>query len=233
MKADREEYPFLKSLIAISMIGLCIWAAQWQYQRGIDRHARNSFIQEQSEITTARPLSTLSTNFVEYEWRKVIVKGKFDPGQQILIKNRYFEGAYGFQVLTLFEDMESRKFWVDRGWVVAGATALTPPVITRVPGGVVEITGRLRLDSSLPRGAFFALPSGGEGALISKLNAQSFVQTENFYLDLASGSLPQLTPKVPAQLPELSDGPHMAYALQWIFFAGLVLYGRILIRRAR
>jgi hypothetical protein len=27
---------------------------------------------------------------------------------------------------------------------------------------------------------------------------------------------------VPARLPELSDGPHMAYALPWIFFAGLV-----------
>jgi cytochrome oxidase assembly protein ShyY1 len=32
-------------------------------------------------------------------------------------------------------------------------------------------------------------------------------------------------------LPELSDGPHMAYALQWIFFGGLVIYGRFLIRR--
>ena len=42
-----------------------------------------------------------------------------------------------------------------------------------------------------------------------------------------------LTPDVAAQLPELSDGPHMAYALQWIFFAGLVVYGRILIRRTR
>ncbi|MEN9857857.1 MAG: hypothetical protein RLZZ222_1004, partial [Actinomycetota bacterium] len=42
---------------------------------------------------------------------------------------------------------------------------------------------------------------------------------------------PGLTPAVPAELPELSDGPHMAYALQWVFFGGLVVYGRILIRR--
>jgi len=231
MRVNREEYAFLKSLVAIFMIALCIWAAQWQYQRGVDRHARNSMIEKQSAITTAAPLSTLTANLVENEWRKVTAQGKFDPKQQILLKNRYFEGAYGFEVLTLFEDMESRKFWVDRGWVVAGATARTPPIVTSVPTGVVEVTGRLRLDSSLPRGAFFALPSGGEGRLISKLNAQSLAQSENFYLDLISGSLPQLTPKVPAQLPELSDGPHMAYALQWIFFAGLVIYGRILIRR--
>ena len=45
------------------------------------------------------------------------------------------------------------------------------------------------------------------------------------------GSLPELTPEVPAELPELSDGPHLAYAVQWIIFAGLIGYGRILIRR--
>jgi hypothetical protein len=35
----------------------------------------------------------------------------------------------------------------------------------------------------------------------------------------------------PAELPTLSDGPHYAYSLQWLFFAGLVGYGRFLIRR--
>jgi surfeit locus 1 family protein len=94
------------------------------------------------------------------------------------------------------------------------------------------LSGRLRLDTSLPRGSFFALPTSG-GGLISKWNAQNEVATEGFYLDLLSGSNSELTPAVTAQLPELSDGPHMAYALQWVFFAGLVGYGRILIRRAR
>ena len=66
---------------------------------------------------------------------------------------------------------------------------------------------------------------------VSKANAQSGSSTENFYIDLLSGTDAMLTPEVPAQLPELSDGPHMAYALQWVFFGGLVLYGRFLIRR--
>lgn len=135
-------------------------------------------------------------------------------------------------MLTLFKSNANKSFWVDRGWVQAGATATTPPVVTEVPTSQVSITGRLRLDSSLPRGSFFALPGKGEG-LVSELNAQSQLNTEKFYIDLLSGSVPSLTPDVTAQLPELSDGPHMAYALQWIFFAGLVIYGRILIRRTR
>ena len=70
-----------------------------------------------------------------------------------------------------------------------------------------------------------------DGELISKLNAQSGSASEDYYLDLISGSLPSLTPSAPAEIPSLSDGPHLAYAVQWILFAGLVVYGRYLIRK--
>ena len=227
----REHYFFLKSLVALALICLCLIAAQWQYHRGIDRHARNSMI----EANIAAPIITLTSaasDLVKNEWRTVSATGSFDAGQTILLRNRYFEGKYGFEFLTLFETSSGAKFWVDRGWLVAGKDALTAPVISATPAGQVEVSGRLRLDSSLPRGSFFALPASGTG-LISKWNAQNEVATEGFYLDLLNGSTSELAPSVTAQLPELSDGPHMAYALQWVFFAGLVGYGRILIRRSR
>ena len=41
----REKYVFLKSLVALALICLCLIAAQWQYHRGVDRHARNSMIE--------------------------------------------------------------------------------------------------------------------------------------------------------------------------------------------
>lgn len=230
MRKVREPYAYLKSLVALALIFLCLVAAQWQYHRGVDRHARNSMIEKRialSEIPGSAAITPLAA-----EWRTVSILGKFDSTQQILLRNRYSEGVYGFEVLTLFTDQNQRKFWVDRGWVKAGANATTPPVITNVPEGVVTIKGRVRLDSSLPRGSFFALPANGSG-LISKLDAQSRLNTEDYYIDLLSGSVTSLTPAVPAQLPELSDGPHMAYAIQWVFFAGLVVYGRILIRRPR
>ena len=113
----------------------------------------------------------------------------------------------------------------------AGASATTRPELPAIPTGQVSITGRLRLDSSLPQGSFFAIPQGSKTGLIAKANAQSGKSSENFYIDLLNGSEPALTPAVSAQLPELSDGPHMAYALQWLFFAGLIGYGRFLIRR--
>ena len=229
---QREPWSLFKTLIALLLIILCLWAAQWQYQRGVDRHARNSMINENIAFSSLASLQNIALDPKKFEWRMVTTSGKFNPNEQILLRNRYSEGVYGYEVLTLFTSIDGKTFWVDRGWVKAGKTATTPPVVTSVPSQTVEITGRVRLDSSLPRGSFFAIPASGTG-LVGELNARSRIGTENYYLDLMSGSQPNLTPAVTAQLPELSDGPHMAYALQWVFFAGLIIYGRILIRRAR
>jgi len=226
----REKFFFLKSIVALALICLCLIAAQWQYHRGVDRHARNSLI----EANIAAPEMSLvaaTKDLKKNEWRIVRTSGRFDSNQTILLRNRYFEGKYGFEYLTLFVTPDGAKFWIDRGWLVAGKDALTAPIVPVTPNGMVELVGRLRLDTSLPQGSFFALPTSGDG-LVSKWNAQNAVETEPYYLDLQSGSWLSSI-KVPAQLPELSDGPHMAYALQWVFFAGLVGYGRILIRRSR
>lgn len=228
---EREPWTIFKTLIALALIILCLWAAQWQYQRGIDRHARNAVIENHIGLAPV-DLETVTKAPKQFEWQSVSTSGSFDASEQILLRNRYSEGKYGFEVLTLFTSVGNRRFWVDRGWVEAGATAMTPPKVSKPPQGQIQITGRLRLDSSLPRGSFFALPVNGTG-LVGELNAQSRLDTEEFYIDLLYGSDPTLTPEVSAQLPELSDGPHMAYALQWIFFAGLIIYGRILIRRTR
>ena len=227
----KEPWSFFKTIIALGLVLLCIWAANWQYTRGVDRHARNNVIEERIAQSPIE-LSARDADPVNNEWQSVSANGRFDSNQQILLRNRYSEGKYGYEVLTLFTSNSGEKFWVDRGWVQAGATATTPPEVTKVPEVDVSITGRFRLDSSLPRGSFFALPGDGQG-LVSELNAQSQLDTEKFYIDLLSGSDPSLTPAVPAQLPPLSDGPHMAYALQWLFFGGLIVYGRILIRRTR
>ena len=210
---------------------LCLWAAQWQYDRGVARHARNAMIESNSSRPVAK-LSSLLSAVDSHEWKPVTTNGTFDTSSQILLRNHYSEdGVYGFELLTRFTTTDGKSFWVDCGWVKAGEDATTRPELPDIPSGVVTITGRLRLDTSLPQGSFFAIPANKSEGLVSKANAQSGSSTENFYLDLLSGSQPSLTPAVPAPLPALSDGPHMAYALQWVFFGGLIVYGRYLIRR--
>lgn len=227
---EKEQYAFLKTLVAISLVLLCLWAAQWQYQRGVDRHARNVLIAEQSQLPPIE-FKNLLGNIADYEWRKISLKGSFDDKNQILLRNRYHDGMYGFEQLTLFV-FDERKIWVDRGWVKAGSDATVPPQLQPTNQGLISIDGRLRLDSSLPRGKFFAVANDSERNLVSQLDARKGIQTEKFYIDLISASDASMNPDVPVDLPELSDGPHMAYALQWLFFAGLVIYGRRLIRKS-
>lgn len=230
-KTTKESYSLLKSLIALALIALCLWAAQWQYDRGVARHARNAMIESNSSRPVAN-LSSLLSAVDLHEWKPATTTGTFDTSSQILLRNHYSEdGVYGFELLTRFTTTDGKSFWVDCGWVKAGEDATTRPELPVIPAGEVTITGRLRLDTSLPQGSFFAIPANKSDGLVSKANAQSGSSTENFYLDLLSGSQPSLTPAVPAPLPGLSDGPHMAYALQWVFFGGLVVYGRFLIRR--
>ena len=225
----KERYAFLKTLVALLLILLCLWAAQWQYHRGVDRHARNTLIIEQS-LLPAVELGELTGNIDSFEWRTISFQGVFDDKNQILLRNRYSEGVYGFEQLTLFV-FDQRKIWVDRGWIKAGSNATIPPQLQQTSDESVRITGRLRLDSSLPQGKFFAVANNAQRDLVSQLDARKGIQTENFYIDLISVSDPAMNPDVPVELPELSDGPHMAYALQWIFFAALVIYGRRLIRK--
>jgi cytochrome oxidase assembly protein ShyY1 len=225
----KERYAFLKTLIALLLVLLCLWAAQWQYHRGVDRHARNTLIVEQSRLPEVR-LSELTGNIDSFEWRKITIQGSFDDENQILLRNRYSEGVYGFEQLTLFE-FDAGKIWVDRGWIKAGSNATIPPQLQKTNENIVNITGRLRLDSSLPQGKFFAVSNNAQRDLVSQLDARKGIQTEDFYVDLISVSDTSMNPDVPVELPELRDGPHMAYALQWIFFAALTIYGRRLIRR--
>lgn len=225
----KERYAFLKTLVALLLILLCLWAAQWQYHRGVDRHARNTLIIEQS-LLPAVELGELTGNIDSFEWRTISIQGVFDDKNQILLRNRYSEGVYGFEQLTLFV-FDQRKIWVDRGWIKAGSNATIPPQLQQTNDESVRITGRLRLDSSLPQGKFFAVANNAQRDLVSQLDARKGIQTEDFYIDLISVSDTAMNPDVPVELPELSDGPHMAYALQWIFFAALVIYGRRLIRK--
>jgi cytochrome oxidase assembly protein ShyY1 len=232
--SKRESNSLFKSFIALLLIAGCLWAAQWQFHRGVDRSERNDQISARADLPSIT-IAEAKDDAPSYEWRAIEATGEFDSNRQILLRNRYFEGKYGFEVLTAFKEVGGDEFWVDRGWVQAGASATIAPELPSLPKGKVTIEGRLRLDRSLPQGKFFAIPTGGKGGLISEANAQSSNQNtginSSFYIDLLSGDQPELSPTVPAALPELSDGPHFAYALQWIIFGGLVIYGRFLIRR--
>lgn len=225
------------SLLTLFIIAGCAKAGFWQYHRGVVRHEANS----QVKANIALPVLTESefnlivkdsTALPKNQWRTVSVTGTFIPEHELLLRNRYIEGKYGFGVITLFKSNAGQSFWVDRGWIQAGKDAKTPPNVERTSTGQIEISARLRTNdlNNRVKGSFFALPSNGKTEL-QKWDSSQSVKTADFSLDLMQASNPLLTPQFPNPLPELTDGPHFAYALQWLLFAFLALFGRILIFR--
>lgn len=221
------------SLLAVIFVALCIQGARWQYDRHEVRHAKNELIRANIAKDSITEPALSSADLNEVVWRTINISGRFLPGTEILIRNRYHEGKYGFGVVTLFESTSGKKYWVDRGWVVAGKDALTPPSVKPVTNALISIEGRVRVENleSQIAGTVFAVPSADGNSQLARWNNEKSIVTEPFYFDLIEAPRTSFTPDVPASLPELSDGPHLAYSVQWILFAGLVLFGLYLVIR--
>lgn len=218
--------------LAIGLIFGCVQGALWQFDRYQVRHANNELVRKNAALPTINELALSQLNQEEIAFRKVTLQGSFVPTKEILIRNRYHEGKYGFGVLTLFVSNSGKSYWVDRGWVIAGKDATTPPLVQPVTDERVDITAFARVENleSQVRGSLIALP-GKASSQLQAWNSQQSISTEPVYLDLITASNQSFIPAVPTPLPELSDGPHLAYSFQWVLFIFLVIFAWYLVIR--
>jgi cytochrome oxidase assembly protein ShyY1 len=220
------------TLLSILLISLCLLAGQWQWNKGSTQTHQNDIIR--LNLAKSEPLSTISSiasnNELNFQWRKVSLVGKFVAQKQVLVRNRYFQGQYGFEVLQLFQS-DQGSIWINRGWVKAGENANTPPLIPAVNEKKSTVLARIRIEdlSKQLQGSFFAVP--GKSDPTSQLLSQQSGADFNFHLDLLSSSEPANAPLTTIELPDLTNGPHYAYAIQWLAFATLILFGRFLLFR--
>lgn len=231
MKRFFNPISLLQSFVALLLIAACLFAAQWQFSRGSNQSANNKIIAANIDLPSLNIEDVANLDPVANQWRKITLQGKFSMSNQELVRNRYYEGKFGFEVLTLFTTTNGENFWVDRGWVAAGPNAATPPDVEQVTGESVEISARIRSEnlSRQLQGSFFVTRATSvKPKSIAKLQG---IDANEYYLDLLGSSDGQVKPLTKIELPELSNGPHYAYGIQWLAFALLALIGRFLIFR--
>jgi cytochrome oxidase assembly protein ShyY1 len=228
-----------RKIIPATAVGLalffgCIQGALWQFERHKVRDASNQLIR--NNVANQVPLkegeiSLLSKS--EITWRQIQMRGNFLPDYELLARNRYHEGKYGFGVITLFQSEAGKLYWVDRGWVQAGKDASTAPRVEKVDLRFLTITARIRIESveSQISGSLFATPQSSGSSTLSTWNQEESIVSEPIYLTLISASDERFTPAVATALPSIGMGPHLAYTFQWIIFAGLVILAWVLIYR--
>jgi cytochrome oxidase assembly protein ShyY1 len=221
----------LQSFIALVLVAVCLFAAQWQFSRGASQSETNRIISANLDLPSLTMPDIENLDPVNNQWRKITLEGSFSQDKQELVRNRYYEGKFGFEVLTLFTASNGENFWVDRGWVAAGPNAATPPVVEPIASERLEITARIRSEnlSRQLQGSFFVTRASSEKP--ESITQLQGVEANAYYLDLLGSPDGKVKPLTEIELPELSNGPHYAYGVQWLAFALLAIIGRFLLFR--
>ncbi len=224
-------------LVAVLAFGLgCLGLGQWQFGRHQDKVLRNQRIDDNYASSPvalpevlAGPTTSLSPDRL---WRPVRLQGRYLVGDTVVVRNRPFHGAFGYEVLVPLQLADGTAVMVDRGWIPNGDKGSAPDSVPAAPTGPVELVARLRLgEPDLGRA-----PIPGQA---SSIDLTELAQRLHLTLYQAYGVLAQESPApspAPVLLarPDEDLGPHLAYAVQWWAFAlaGPVLFGRALDREA-
>lgn len=199
----------------------------WQLRRLHERQAYNALVTARLGAPAA-PLDEVRAAHADepdaVEFRRVRVQGAFLPAAQLLTAPRSFEGRPGQQVLSVLEPDDGPAVLVDRGWIPFDrATARPPPV----PAGDVRIEGVLR---AAEPGAI------GDATQVVRIVPRQIARRLGRplaagYVQLRSQRPTDPGGPRPTPLPELTEGSHRSYALQWFSFALIALIGYPLLLR--
>jgi cytochrome oxidase assembly protein ShyY1 len=222
----------LFSAVMLGLVVLMVNLALWQLRRLHERRTMNA------EIVAAMhdvPADATAPGPIR-QWRTLTATGTYDESEQVLIRNRSYQGQPGFHVVTPLKLASGRALLVNRGWVPLAEDGSTPSP-PAPPSGQVVVTGRAR--ESQRRGAFFSPRDPSDGTLrqLYRVDVPRIAQQTPYpliadYIELLT-TTPAATSRQPVLIPapELDDGPHLSYAGQWMFFSGCVVAGWILVVR--
>ena len=217
----------------------CIRLGFWQLARLDQRLTRNRAIQSQLEAPV-KPFSP-----VDNDYQRVVLEGVFLPEFEVLLKNRALDEVAGFHLVTPLQLEEGLLILVDRGWIPYEEGSRFELDAFRYESPV-RVEGFLQPSQAEPRWDFLADPipapgdpplknwrlihiEGIQGQIPSPLHHQYVLLT-----DIEPAANPMPTPDFQI---DLSNGPHLSYAIQWFSFAAIALIGggvivrRILLKR--
>lgn len=206
----------------------CIFLSKWQFDRQAEVVETNSRIAA-SYAAEPKALEEILTSEQAWdtamEFRSVLVSGQYIPEQSYLVRNRPYNAYPGFLQLVAFETDGGSVIWIERGWLPTGSKSDSPDDVPEVDSSHRQITLRLRpAEPALDRTA----PSG-QLSSIDLESASSNLSVTDTYTQ-AYGRLISESPELPIGQrigkPELSEGNHLSYAMQWILF-GLMAIGAV------
>ena len=214
------------ALVVALLAWLAWWLGEWQFDRLEERQARNAGI-ERNETAPVTPAGELTGPGGEVEpddeWRVVTATGTYAVDDTVIVRYRTRDGASGVDVVVPLVTDSGAALLVDRGWVASDNRGADAGDVPAPPSGDVTVTGWLRRDAT---GDSTVVTDGSTRSISSDRIGDALGQeVYGGFVDLRSEDPPPEQPLARTDLPELDNGPHFFYGLQWWFFGVLALFG--------
>lgn len=219
----------------IAIVGLMLIAALfvrlgfWQLERLGERRAAN----QAALAARAKPAVDLagsaSRTAEQLSDRWVEARGVYDREHEIVLRGQAFQGTPGVLLVTpLLLEGSDTAVLVLRGFVPA-ADAVRADIDSLVEPGTVGVRG---LAAPIASGGGEPRESAGRTTWarldLDALRARlPYPVLPVVVRQTPDSSLPRSPRRLPA--PELSDGPHLNYAIQWFLFAGMAAAFAVLV----
>lgn len=237
----------IRHVLVVLLVAGMVAALFWQLGRLHDKRAYKHLVEGRQEQPVASVEEVLSPDVPfgdpavdEVLYRTATAEGVYVADRTIVVENRTnASDKPGAWVLTPLRLADGRSVLVNRGFVgytVEGTIVPPPP-----PSGRVTVSGLLL--PSQERGSFGARdPSTGVLEVLARVDLERVdIQVDGdllpVYLELATSRPAE--PAVPAGMPriealgppDISEGPHLSYAVQWGIFSTIAAVGYGLLLR--
>lgn len=218
-------------LLCLGGIVLMLNLSLWQWNRLQDRQEFNAVVEERRSQDVVRlddlvPVGSDATTAASVEWRPAQAEGTYLEGGSFLVVNRSQGGTAGSNLVTPMRLDDGRVLLVNRGFLALDDDL--PPT----PAGRVVVAGIVRASEERRFGGLTSSGVTEDGGLpeVPRLDIESWADTVDGDLVPVSLEARVSVPEdsealAPVPAPELSQGSHLSYAIQWLIFSACVAVG--------
>jgi surfeit locus 1 family protein len=210
--------------LAIPVAAVCVYLGLWQLSRLKARRVHNTSVRA---VMALPPLDLVAATDQVEPFRSVKVAGRFDYSRQIVVDARVMDGIPSVIVVTPLELGDGNSaVLVERGWVPS-PDAHTVNLGPLEEDGTASVVGTVVAagpdipalpDSTWPKHVQW--PSPASLASLYPYRLLPFVVAR-------TGAASRGTALRPVAPPELTDGPHLSYMVQWFSFAVIAIVGSV------
>ena len=224
----------LTTVLVIAAAAAMVRLGVWQLDRLAQRRAFNNRVLAQVDQPALNLNSDQgASDLVNMEYRKVTVTGQYDFSQQVALRNQAHDQRWGVDLITPLKIAGSERFvLVNRGWIPSDDYTNTD-WSQYDEAGTVTVSGVIRRSQDRPDFGRRSDPTPAPG---QRLDAWNFANVQGIGRQVPYTLLPIYIQEAPdpawTALPyrsqpqlDLSEGPHMGYAIQWFAFAAILVCG--------